>query len=485
MNKFYITTTLPYANALPHIGHTLEFIQADVIARYQRRNRGTENVHFNVGTDEHGLKLYKKAQEESLTAKEYVDKYAARWQEFCELFQISHDSFYRTSEPYHNAPVEKFWREVDAKGYIYTKKYEGLYCVGCEEFITEKDLDEKGNCPDHNQKPIEYSEENYFFKLSAFRDQLLQWLDKNPEVLKPKKRLGELKNWISYMDDISISRLKENLPWGIDVPDDPEQVIYVWFDALIDYISAVGFGRPDIKKDVEEWWPGVQCFGPDNLRFQGGIWQGMLAAIGLPQTQKLLCHGMVLGPDGTKMSKTKGNVISPFDQLEKFGLEAVRFYLISGISTFGDSPFKEDDLINLYNSHLANNFGNLLNRVIHLSGKREIEINKIDDVESEFKVRVDEFVAKANSYYEEYELQLAAQTTNELATFGNKYIDEAQPWSKEIELSKAAAVLNNLSYLLQQVIELYAPIIPESAEKAQQALENGEKIVLFPKIETE
>jgi methionyl-tRNA synthetase len=479
-NKFYLTTTLPYVNADPHIGHTLEFIQADVIVRYFRQKLGTENVFFNVGTDEHGLKMYTKAKEAGQTPQEYVDYYASRWQEFCKLFQISYDNFYRTTDKNHHAAAQKFWRECLASGDIYKKKYEGLYCVGHESFITEKEL-VNGLCPEHKTKPIWHSEENYFFKLSKYKQQLLDYYDQNPDVLKPAHKLNELKNVINNIEDISISRLKENLPWGIEVPDDPAQVMYVWFDALTNYVTAVGYGSDDDK--LKSWWPGVQIFGPDNLRFQCMIWQGMLASAHLPFTRKFLCHGMVLAADGTKMSKTIGNVVSPFEQAEKYGIEPVRYYMISELTTYGDSSYKEDDLRNSFNANLANNYGNLLSRVVHLANAKEIEINLEGDVTPDFKTKVDEFVTRANAYYEDYELQQAVQTANELSDFGNKYVDETKPWEKTVTAEKATEVINNLGYLLAKVTELYAPVIPEAAAKAKDALEKKEKIILFPKLE--
>jgi len=478
-NKLYITTTLPYVNAEPHVGHALEFVQADAISRYFKSKLGNENVFFNVGTDEHGLKIYRKAKEEGLEIKEFVDKYAQRFMDFCKLFFVEYDNFYRTSDEKHHKAAQEFWKRCNAKGDIYKKKYSGKYCVGCERFITEKELVD-GKCPDHGTQPEEKEEENYFFKLSNYKEHLLGWLDSNPEVLKPKQKVEELKKIIEEIEDISISRLRENLPWGIEVPEDPAQVFYVWFDALTNYVNVIGFGTDE--KKLNEWWPGIQLFGPDNLRFQGAIWQGMLASVGLQQSLKLLEHGMVLGPDGTKMAKSKGNVISPFDQEEKFGAEIVRFYLLVGISTFSDSSYKEEDLINMYNSRLADNYGNLLNRVIHLAQSNNVEINREELLEKDFKEKVDSYKKKIENLYEEYEIALAGESIDELADWGNKYITEKEPWSKTVDIKDRELILNNLSYLLKVVIQLYLPILPESCKKAENALEKKEKIILFKKI---
>lgn len=478
-SKLYITTTLPYVNAEPHIGHALEFVQADAISRYFKLKLGKENVFFNVGTDEHGLKIFRKANEEGLSIKEFVDKYANRFKDFCKLFFVEYDNFYRTSQESHHRAAQEFWKRCNENGDIYKKRYSGKYCVGCERFITEKELVD-GKCPDHGTVPEEKEEENYFFKLSNYKEHLLKWVDSNPDVLKPKQKVEELKRIINDIEDISISRLRENLPWGIDVPDDPKQVFYVWFDALTNYVNVIGFGTDE--KRLNEWWPGIQLFGPDNLRFQAVIWQGMLASVGLEHSLKLLEHGMVLGPDGTKMAKSKGNVISPFDQEEKFGAEIVRFYLLVGISTYSDSAYKEEDLINMYNSRLANNFGNLLNRVIHLANSKGLQINREENVEREFKSKVDSFKESIFSLYDDYEIALAGEKIDELADWGNKYITEREPWSKDMDIKECEIILNNLSYLLCVVIDSYLPIIPVSCSRAKDALERVEKIILFNKI---
>ena len=477
-DKFYLTTTLPYVNAELHIGHALEFVQADTIVRYFRNKLGKENVFFNVGTDEHGQKIYNKAQEEGLELKTFVDKYAQRVMDFCKLFNVEYDNFYRTSDPKHHEYAQVFWNKCNENGDIYKKEYTGLYCVGCERYLTEKEL-VNGKCPDHHIAPEKKTEENYFFKLSKYRDHLLKWLDENKEFVKPAYKMDELKKFISEMEDISISRLRENLPWGIEVPNDPTQMMYVWFDALTNYAIAVGYGSDEER--FNKWWGPVQTCGPDNLRFQGAIWQGMLASAGLPQSEKLLVHGMVLGSDGTKMSKTVGNIISPFEQEQRYGAEIVRFYLLTGITTYDDASYKEGDLVNMYNSRLANNFGNLLNRVIHLANAKEVEMNNEEKVEKEFKDTVDGYAKEINSLYENYELYLAGEKIDQLADFGNKYITKEEPWSKDVEA--AGVILNNLSYLLKHVIASYSPIIPISTEKAQTSLINLEKVILFPKIE--
>lgn len=476
-NNFYLTTTLPYVNAELHIGHALEFVQADTIVRYFRNRLGKEKVFFNVGTDEHGQKIFNKAKEEGLELQPFVDKYAERVKDFCNLFYVSYDNFYRTSDSKHHELAQLFWNKCKENGDIYKKEYTGLYCIGCERYLTEKELVD-GKCPEHHIVPELRTEENYFFRLSKYRETLLKWLEEYKGFVKPLYKMDELRKFIMEMEDISISRLREKLPWGIEVPGDPTQMMYVWFDALTNYVIAVGFGEDEER--FKEWWPAVQVCGPDNLRFQGAIWQGMLASAGLPQSKKLLVHGMILGPDGTKMSKSVGNVVSPFEQAQKYSPEIVRFYLLTGIPTYDDASYREVDLVNEYNSRLANNFGNLLNRVIHLANAKEVKINNEENVEKEFKETVDSYVREINSLYEEYELYLAGEKIDQLADYGNKYITKEEPWSKDNQ--DAERVLNNLSYLLKYVIEAYTPMLPISSLKAMESLTKREKVILFPKL---
>lgn len=479
MAKFYLTTTLPYVNGKPHIGHALEFIQADVIARYHRLIE--DEVYFNVGTDEHGLKVFEKAQSEGMEVQDYVDKYADYWKEFCNQFQISYDRFIRTTDDDHLKAAKKFWTTSLENGDIYKKHYEGLYCVGCEEFKTEKDLDENGNCPDHGKPPIKHSEENYFFRFSKYQQPLLDLYKNNKEFIKPVSKLTEMIKFVEKgLDDISISRQKENLPWGVPVPDDDDQVMYVWFDALVNYVASIGY-ESDHEK-FKQWWPGIQLCGPDNNRFQSALWQAMLLSAGLENSEQILVHGTILGTDGTKMSKTKGNVVDPMEIYEKYGLEATRFYMIAGIPTYSDISFSFKQLESYYKSNLANEFGNLLNRIITLVKKKEVEVDE-KKTEEFFRKIADEYHEKYHNLMLENNLSEAMAKVQEIGEYGNKYITEKEPWGKEKTKEEVSTVLNNLVYLMKIMIKCYEPVIPDSCKKAGESLEKLENVILFRPFE--
>jgi methionyl-tRNA synthetase len=476
MKKFYITTTLPYVNADPHIGHAVELVQADAYARYFRSKLGREHVFFNTGTDEHGLKMVQGARAKQMAIHEFVEQYTQRFKDFCQLFHVAYDFFYQTSHAYHLKPAQAFWLRCLEHGDIYKGRYEGYYCVGCEYYKTEKDLVD-GKCPDHNTEPIWLSEENYFFRLSNYGETLLAFFEQNADFVKPRGKLEEAKNFVkSGLTDISISRRKEALPWGIPVPHDPEQIIYVWFDALTNYTAVVGLSTNE--QQFQEWWPGVQICGPDNLRYQSIIWQAMLASAKLPLSKHVLVHGTILGPDGRKMSKTIGNVVSPFEQISKYNPEIVRYYLLAGLPTYADAAYKESDLVMLHNTNLANTYGNLVNRVIVLANKKGVRLDRTETVQAAFQETVDKQKAEIAHAYESYNLFEAAQRINVLLTYGNKYIDEEKPWNLEYP----EVVLNNLHYLLVVASELYEPIIPVSSQRALEALRVQQPVILYTKL---
>ncbi|KKT75695.1 MAG: Methionine-tRNA ligase [Candidatus Peregrinibacteria bacterium GW2011_GWA2_44_7] len=361
---FYITTTLPYVNSDPHIGFALEIIQADAIARYQRLQGKT--VIFNTGTDEHGLKIYRKAQELGQDPKAYCDEYAAKFDALKVAINLSYTHFIRTTDSHHIAAAQEFWRRCMAKGDIVKKNYKIKYCVGCELEKTESDLVE-GKCPVHPSLEMEsIDEENYFFKFSNYQHALLELYDSRPDFVLPSHRLTEVKRFTEGgLEDFSISRLKSKMPWGVPVPDDEAHVMYVWFDALVNYISTLGWPEGG---DFEMYWPGVQIAGKDNLRQQSNMWQGMLMSAGLPPSKQILIHGFITS-EGQKMSKSVGNVVDPFEVAREYGVDPLRFYLLREIPTTEDGDFNRERFRIVYDSDLANNLGNLVSRVLTMTEK--------------------------------------------------------------------------------------------------------------------
>ena len=454
-------------NSNPHIGHAFEFILADSISRYLKKK---SDVHFNVGLDEHGLKVWSKAQEFGITVQEHIENLTTIWLDFCQKFQIKYDSFYKTSDKLHHDKVQILWKRFLERGDIYKKSYTGKYCLGCESFKVDKELIE-GKCPDHpttNLQDIE--EENYFFRLTKYKDSLLDWLNNNPEFLQPSNKIEELKNIIISSEDISISRLKSNCHWGVDVPNDPNQVIYVWFDALLNYIFAAGYLTEDFN-----WSNVIQLCGPDNLRFQGLIFQAFLESEGIPKTGKLLVHGTILDKTGRKISKTLGNTIDPIEQLDKWGLDAVRYYSLIGLSTYSNSNWNEEDLKIIYNNDVCSGWGNLLTRTLHLIDSKSVDII---NVTTDFKKIVDRQSDIINSLWSEFRVKEALQKTNELVKIGNKYINDETPWSNP----NFNQILSNLYYLIEVVNDLYEPVFPDKYLLTQDAIFNKKKIILFEKI---
>jgi methionyl-tRNA synthetase len=468
-SKIFLTTTLPYANSIPHIGHCLEFVLADFIKRYKSKNN---DVYFNVGLDEHGTKILESSKVNNISINEFLNQLNEKWKDFCFSFNISYDNFYRTTDKNHKEKVQKFWSLCLEKGDLYKKSYKSKYCVGCESFKTEKDL--IGNkCSDHlNIQISEVEEENWFFKLKKYKNDILDYVQNN-SFLYPNYKIDELKNIIENTEDLSVSRLKNENTWGITVPNDENQIIYVWFDALLNYIISCGW---DKKDSFESYWKNsIQICGPDNLRFQALIFQAFLKSQNIPFSSKLLIHGTVLDKNGNKMSKSTGNVVDPIEQLEKFGLEAIRYYILAGLNTFSDNKWLENDLITLYNSHLVNNFGNLISRTLHLIDVYNIEIND-KFLNNEYVKNINEKVEKINNLFDNFEIKDGISLINEISTFCNVYITEKEPWKNE---SCRQEVLNNLFFSINQINELYYPIIPNKYNQIKQALMNKKKEIIF------
>jgi methionyl-tRNA synthetase len=473
--EFYITTTLPYVNADPHVGFASEIILADVRARFER-SLGKEVV-FNTGTDEHGLKIWQKAQESEVGAQEYVDKYAAKFDELKEMLELSYTNFIRTTDEQHKKAAQELWKRVDANGYIYKKQYKIKYCVGCELEKTDSELVD-GFCPLHPGKALEIiEEENYFFKFSALQEKLLELYKNNPQFVVPNKRFNEIKSFVEMgLEDFSISRLKSKMPWGVPVPEDDEQVMYVWFDALTNYISTLGW--PDNQDNFGNFWGtinepnAIQIAGKDNLRQQSAMWQAMLLAADLPTSKQIFINGFI-GVDGQKMSKSIGNVISPTEMVERFGIDGTRYLLITK-GTFGeDNDISWEKMTTKYNADLANGLGNLTSRVVKLSENLNLEITKKENVFDEANAKL----------IENFDLDKVLENIWSIIREDNKYIEDTKPWElakdNEEEFKK---VMQKLLNDLALVSELIAPFLPETSQKIKEALETKERVILFERI---
>ncbi len=385
----YITTTLPYVNALPHIGFAMEIIFADAVARYQKKN-GVD-VFLNTGTDEHGMKVYRKALEEKRDINEYVDYYASKYQDQIKNLSIMEDiNFVRTTDIHHKKATKEFWKLSLKNGDIYKKNYRVKYCVGCELEITDSELVDDV-CPIHPTTKIEFiDEENYFFRWSKYQDRLLKFYKDNPDFVYPEKRFNEVIRFVENgLEDFSISRLKEKMPWGVDVPDDDSHVMYVWFDALVNYISVIGW--PDDEEKFTKYWPGVVIAGKDNVRQQSAMWVAMLFSVGLPPPEKIIIHGFI-NVDGQKMSKSLGNVIEPNTLIEKYGTDAFRFFCLKLLNFYEDSDYSDSRMLGGYNAYLANGIGNLVARILKMSEDNNVPTPElIDQFDPEYSDRMEKF----------------------------------------------------------------------------------------------
>ncbi|MBI4359407.1 MAG: methionine--tRNA ligase [Candidatus Nealsonbacteria bacterium] len=472
-NKFYITTTLPYVNSEPHIGFALEIVQADALARYQRLQG--KNVFFNFGVDEHGLKIYRKAVEAGKEPQSYCDEYAVKFEALKKALNLSYNNFVRTTDEHHIKAAQEFWRECDRKGDIYKKNYKTKYCVGCELEKTDSELTD-GRCLIHPNRELEIiEEENYFFRFSKYQKPLLDFYDKTPDFVIPESKFNEIKTFVKNgLQDFSVSRLKNKMPWGIDVPNDPEQVMFVWFDALVNYVSAVGW--PDDMKKFKTWWPVVQFAGKDNLRQQTATWQAMLMSAGLANSKQIFIHGFIT-IDGQKISKSLGNVINPIELVEKYGTDPVRYYLLAKVSPFEDGDFSESKLKEVYNTDLAGGLGNLVARVITLSSKFKIQSSKLAN--PELAMAVEEMKQKVGKAMQEFKFNEALLAIWQLIAFCDRYIDKTKPW-EEKEQSKQ--VIGDLLLVIGAVADSLVPFLPETSAKIQQQLLTNKKENLFPRL---
>ena len=451
-NSFYLTTTLPYVNAAPHIGFALEIVEADVIARYHRDLLG-EEVIFNTGTDEHGQKIYEKALEQGVDPKSYCDEWAAKFADLQQLLNLSFNHFIRTTDEHHIAAAQEFWRRCQANGDIYKANYKVKYCVGCELAKQDSELID-GRCPLHPKQELELrEEENYFFRFSRYQEQLLS-LYAQDEFVKPKERLNEITAFVKQgLSDFSISRLRDKMPWGIPVPGDDEHVMYVWFDALVNYISTLSWPQNETK--FTEFWPGIQLAGKDNLRQQAAMWQAMLLSAQLPPSRKILINGFI-GVDGQKMSKSLGNVISPTDLVKRYGLDASRFLLIN-LGTFGEDMDVTFDKLDLnYNAQLANGLGNLCSRVAKMAEQAGVSIES----------SVNELPTEYTSLMNAFDLKPALDCISVKISETDKFLASTTPWKKTGE--EQTAILTEAIAQSQQIAHMLIPFMPSTAATIKQ-----------------
>ncbi len=483
MRKFYITTAIDYVNDKPHLGHALEKVQADVIARYHRLKG--DDVFFLTGTDEHGQKIARAAKGVEKEPQKFVDEVSEKFRSLKDALNLSYNDFIRTSDKERHWPgAVNMWRELMLAGAIYKKNYKGFYCVGHEAFITEKELID-GKCPDHGKEPEIIEEENYFFKLSEYGSRIKEKIESDEFQIIPESRKNEILSLIDRgLEDISFSRSAKNLEWGIPVPDDSDQVMYVWCDALTNYLSAIGYGQND---DYKKWWPAdVQVIGKDILRFHAAIWPAMLLAAGLELPQKLFVHGFIT-VDGKKMSKTIGNVLDPVEFIEKLvqrgvpresAIDALRYYLLREIPSTEDGDFSEEKFIERYNADLANGLGNLVSRVMKMAGSFGAKLKK-DEVG---KIEGDITNLQINEMLLCFNFAHALEMIMGYFRQCDIYIQEKEPYKLEGEQGRFH--VEYLMAALYRDIEFLEPFLPATSKKIFDILERGLEVKnpLFPRI---
>ncbi len=473
----YLTTTLPYVNADPHIGFALEILQADALARTWRL-QGDE-VFFNTGTDEHGQKIFEAAEKAGQGVKEYTDHYAAEFRKLKETLGLSNDTFIRTTDPAHYQAASEMWKRCDAAGDIYKKTYEGLYCVGCEKFLTERDMAD-GKCVIHGKEPVTLSEENYFFRFSKYQDRLIEYLSQK-DVIVPEWRREEALEFVKGgLEDFSISRQKEKLSWGVPVPGDDTQVMYVWFDALTNYISTLGWPE-DSEGNFKKFWEEgevLQMAGKDQVRFQSLMWQAMLMSAGVKNTDTVFYHGFI-NSGGQKMSKSLGNVISPYELVRKYGTEATRYLLLRHVHPFEDSDVTWERLDEWYTANLVNGLGNLVARVMKLAEDHLASPVSLTAEDTFIELAFTEKISR-------YAFHEAMDLIFEHVAKGDEYMTTEEPYKKIKDVAtadEARAVIEKLVRHLAKIAAHLSAAMPETSTAILTAVAANKKPEnLFPRL---
>lgn len=474
MKRIYVAQAIPYVNAAPHVGHALEYVQADCLARFYRA-LGYETF-YSDGADENSLKNVQAAEKEGVPVQKLVDKYAKEFENLKEALNLTFDVFNRTSSKDHFLGAQKLWLQCRPED-IYKRKYRGLYCVGCEQFYTKAELVD-GKCPEHLTVPEEIEEENYFFKLSNYQKLLGDLIEKDKLLIVPPTRKNEVLSFIKGgLEDFSISRSRERARgWGVPVPGDDSQVMYVWFDALTTYLTALGFGSGD-QSLLKKFWldpnaKKIQVLGKGILRFHAVYWIAMLESAGLPLPSEEFVHGYIT-VDGQKISKTLGNVVDPFDLIKKYGSEVIRFYLLREIPAWGDGDFSEGRLKELYNGELANGLGNLVARVVRLASDTNLNLPEKKNFVFKKGVEVN---------LKNYRFDFAVMSLWEEISKLDKLINEQKPW--ELEGADLKRVISPIAVEIREIAFNLSPFLPETSKKILEQFTGkvSAQKPLFPRI---
>ncbi|MBX4199584.1 methionine--tRNA ligase [Candidatus Saccharibacteria bacterium] len=463
MSKFYIATSIPYVNGEPHLGHAMEYVMADVLARYARQQKVP--TLFATGTDEHGGKIAEKAEEKGLSPKEFADEMSQHFITLLKELDISNDRFIRTTEQSHEQRAQLIWKNLAE--YIYKGSYEGWYCTGDEEFFSEQVVKANGGtCPEHNRPYEKLKEENYFFKLSAFTPKIKEAIESGSFRIIPETRKNEIMSVINGgLDDISISRPKDKISWGIPVPDDDSQIMYVWFEALLNYITVLGYPE---HEDFKTFWPAdVQVIGKGILRFHAAIWPGILLGLGIPLPKILYVHGYIT-VDDKKMSKSLGNSVSPSELIKSYGTDAFRYFFLRHIPSYGDGDFTWDRLKAAYDNELADQLGNAVSRTVAMVVKyQQGLIGEIPEAEHDF--------GAYETAIENCRFDVALSEVWEQVRGLNQYIDEQKPWviAKTADEEHLRETLAYMCGSLLEIAELLVPFMPQTAQKIKDTFNEG------------